>query len=213
MFSQKTEMKTWRFNGKAEDKIIAFADGAIYKGNPQDAQVEHCLSDIRMGIVPTKKFFGIPIRYIKEIRMQESKNYLQVFFGHDSEEHLRIREEASRKDVFDYFREHIPSAQFSIEKYSKLKAGKKPLIAMAVVAALFLWTLYYAIGFDNGIEYETVSGRYNSVTGIVLAIASFGVIKTICFFGSWFVIALGSFLRKIRKPPVMHRLLLRSQPV
>lgn len=140
--------------------------------------------------------------------MQESKNYLQIFFGQDSEEHIRIQDEMTREAVFEYFKEHIPGATFSIDRYSRLRAGKKPLIAMAVVVGLFLWALYYAVGFDHGIQYETKSGRYDSVTGIVLAIASFGVAKTILFFGLWFALALWSFIRKAKTPPVLHRLVL-----
>jgi hypothetical protein len=206
MLTETRRAKIWRATGKSDDKIIAFIDSTIYKGNPKEEELEYCLSDLRMGIVPTKAFFGIPLSYVKEIRMQESKNYLQVFFGQDSEEHLRIHDVTLKKELFDYFNENIPGATFSKEHYSKLKAGKQPLIAMGVVTALFLWTLYYAIGFDNGLQYETTNGRYDSVTGIVLAIASFGVIKTILFYGFWFVIALWSFIIKARNPPVIHRL-------
>jgi hypothetical protein len=201
--------KVWRANEKTDDKIIAFVNSTIYKANPSDVEIEHYISDLRNGSIPTKKILGIPLHYIKEIRMQESKTYMQIFFGKDSEEHLRIQDETLRKEVFNYFKANIPSAQFITERYSKLKAGKKPLIALAVVTTLFLWTLYYAIGFDHGIEYETANGRYDSVTGIVLAIASFGVAKTVLFFGFWFIIALWSLLRKINNPPVMYSLCLK----
>lgn len=210
MFIQGTIVKIWRLNEKTDDKIIAFLNQTIYKANPPDSEIEHYMSDLRNGTIPTKKILGIPLYYIKEIRMQESKTYLQIFFGKDSEEHLRIHDETLKKEVLDYFKENIPFAQFSIERYSKIKAGKKPLIVLGVVIALFLWTLYYAVGFDHGIQYETVNGRYDSVTGIVLAIASFGVTKTTLFFSVWFFSALWSFLRKVSKPPVMHRLILKK---
>lgn len=210
MFAETATAKIWRANEKTDDKIIAFVNSTLYKANPPDNEIDYYISDFRNGIIPTKKNLGIPLHYIKEIRMQESKTYLQIFFGKDSEEHFRIYDENLKKEVFDHFKENIPSAQFITERYSKLKAGKKPLIALAVVSALFLWTLYYAVGFDRGIQYETENGRYDSVTGIILAIASFGVVKTILFFGFWFVIALWSFLRKISRPTVMHRLILKK---
>lgn len=203
-------VKVWRADEKTDDKIIALVNSTLYKANPSDNEIEHYISELRNGTIPTKKTIGIPLHYIKEIRMQESKSYLQIFFGQDSEEHLRIQDENLKKEVFEYFKANIPSAQFVTERYSKIKAGKKSLIALGVVAVLFLWTLYYAIGFDNGIEYETANDRYDSVNGIVLAIASFGVAKTVLFFGFWFVIALWSLLRKINKPPVMHRLFLKN---
>lgn len=210
MFTQSTTVKIWRLNEKTDDKIIAFVNSTVYKANPSGNEIEYYISDLRNGTIPSKKILGIPLHYIKEIRMQESKNYLQIFFGQDSEEHFRIQDETLKNEVFDYFKNNIPSAKFAIENYSKLKAGRKPLIALAVVVALFLWALYYAIGFDRGNQYETTNGRYDSVTGIVLAIASFGVTKTILFFGFWFVIALWSFLRKVGKPPVIHRLILKK---
>lgn len=199
-------MKIWRGNEKTDDKIIAFIDSTIYKGNPRDEEIEHCISDLKNGIVPAKIFFSIPVPYIKEIRMQEEKNYLQVFFGQDSEEHLRIQDEMMRKEVFDYFKQNIANTAFTTDHYSKLKAGKKPLIAMAVVAALFLYTLVYAIGYDKGYQYETVNGRYDSLTGIVLSIASFGVIKTVLIFSILLAIAGWSFYRKASHPPIIHRL-------
>jgi hypothetical protein len=42
---------------------------------------------------------------------------------------------------------------------------------------------------------------YNSVTGIILAIASFGTKNVILIFGSLFAIALFAFIRKFNHPP------------
>ena len=199
-------MKIWRGNEKTDDKIIALINSTIYKGNPPDNEIEHALADLRNGIIPARKFMGIPLHYIKEIRMQEGKIYLQVFFGKDSEEHLRIQDDLLRKEIYDYFKLNIANTSFYTDHYSKLKAGKKPLIALAVVSVLFLWTLYYAVGFDRGFQYETTNGRYDSLTGIVLSIASFGVVKTTIVFSVFILIAVWAFISKAKSPPVIHRL-------
>ena len=62
---------------------------------------------------------------------------MEVLFGGSSSENLRIKDSKKRTEIFDYFKNNIPNALFSTEKYSKLKAGKKPLIAIAVLLILF----------------------------------------------------------------------------
>ena len=199
-------MKIWRGNEKTDDKIIALIDSIIYKANPANDEIEHYISDLRQGIIPTKKTLGIPLSYIKEIRMQEGKNYLQVFFGQDSEEHVRIHDDMQRSEVFNYFKENIPNVSFTVEHYSILKAGKQPLIALLVLIILFLWTLSYAVSIEHGNQYEVTGGHYNSIAGIVLSIASFGVTKTTIVFSVFLAIAVWSFINKAKNPPVIHRL-------
>ena len=155
-----------------------------------------------------QSLFAIPLHYINTIKMQESKKYIEVLFKGDSE-HLRINNDKSRNEVFDYFKKTIPGATYSHIKYSKLKAGKKPLIAVAVITVIFLYTLYYAIGYDRGNQYEISNGHYNSITGIALAIASYGIKNTIIVFGSLLAIAVFSFVKKIKNPPVIEQLIIK----
>ncbi len=199
-------MKVWRCDENTDDKVIAFINQTIYKCNPKNSEIDHCINDIRNGIIPTSNYIRIPTPYIKEILLQEGKNYIEVLFGQDSSEHLKIRGELLRTEIFNYFKDNIPKVTSSIEKYSKLKAGKKPLIAMAVVLVIFLYTLYYAIGYDEGKQYEISSGHYNSITGIALAIASYGVKNVVLVFGSLLAIAILAFIRKTKNPPVINRL-------
>ncbi|HMJ46464.1 MAG TPA: hypothetical protein VK498_04000 [Ferruginibacter sp.] len=199
-------MKIWRGNEKTDDKIIALVNSTIYKGNPKNNEIDHCIDELKSGLTPTRNFIGIPFHYIKEIRLQEGKTYIEITFGQDSEEHLRINEYLLREEIFKYFKQTIPNTTFSVENYSKLKAGKKPLIAMSVLFVLFLWTLYYAVGYDGGYEYEIKNGHYGTLTGIILSIASFGVKKTSFVFITLFSIAFFAFIKKAKNPPTKNYL-------
>ncbi len=199
-------MKIWRGNEKTDDKIIALINSTIYKGNPPNTEIEDYISELNKGIVPSKYFIGIPFHYLREINMQEGKSYLEIKFGLDSVEHFTVTDELARLQIFEYFRSNIPNCSYSVEKYSKLKAGKKPLIAMLVLTGLFLWTLYYAFGYDQGYQYEIKNGHYGSLTGIILSIASYGVKKTTTIFLLLLLVAFLAFLKKSKTPPVISHL-------
>lgn len=199
-------MKVWKGNENTDDKIIAVDTIIIYKCNPPNLEIDHYVSDFNNGIIPQKHVTGIPLNYIREIVQQEGKNYISLVMGKDVEEHLKISDDLLKQEIWNFFKSNIPNATLFTEQYSKLKAGKKPLIAAAVVLGLFLWTLPYAIGIDNGYEYEIPNGHYFSLTGIVLVIASFGLTKVITLFSVLLIIALTSFYFKIKNPPVIHKI-------
>lgn len=86
-------IKTWTNSEPGSDKIIAIDDQAIYKGNPKFEHYNQALTAINNNNMP-KGFLKIPFSYIREIHWQEGKDYLQVFFGKESEEHLTIKIQA-----------------------------------------------------------------------------------------------------------------------
>jgi len=203
-------MKIWRSDQQGDDKIIAYVNSTVYRGNPSSEEIENVLNNFQIEILPTKNFTGIPLHYIKQINMEEGQTYIEVLFGKGSSEHLRIRDEEKRKAIFAYFKTHIPNSTFYIDKYSKTRAGKKPLIAMCVVVGLFLWTFYIAAGMENGDEYRVTGDHYNSVAGIVVALASLGTKWISVIFGTLFGIAAFSFIRKVRNPKTVNRIQLRT---
>ncbi|MEO5890070.1 MAG: hypothetical protein ABIQ31_07445 [Ferruginibacter sp.] len=203
-------MKIWRSYEKGDDVIIAYHDGTIYRGNPNSEEIEQVIYNLQREIIPAKSFTAIPPHYLKQINLEEGLNYIEVLFGADSSEHLKIKDLEKRKEIFDYLKTTIPNAKFYTDNYSKIKAGKKPLIAMVVVAVLFLWTFYIALGIEAGNEYGVTGDRNNSLAGIVLAFASLGIKNVALIFGSLFTVALISFLQKIKKPKVVHRLQIRE---
>jgi len=154
------------------------------------------------------KLWEIKTRNCKEIRLQDSKPYIEIFWGKSGEEQLRITDDYKRNKLFDLIKADTPDVTFTKEKWNAFRAGRKPMIAFFVVLALFLWTLYYAIQAEKGYVYYIEGGRYNSITGIVLAIASLGLAKVIVLFSILLGIALFAFIRKAQNPPIMNRILI-----
>lgn len=201
-------MKIWTSDEKGNDKIIVFKDETIYKGNPKEKEIEKILFELKVQGLISKTLVGFPLSYIQEISLQEGKNFIELLFAEDSSEHLKINDEKKKNEVFDYFKENIPNSKYSLEKLSFLQAAKKPLIAGIVIAVFFVATLYFAIELESGNQYYIEGDKYNSITGIVLALAQMGVTNVILLFGSLFLIALSSFVIKGKKPPVINKLTL-----
>ena len=197
--------KIWINQGAGGDKIIAIVNDIIYKVNPRDEEIADVARDLKMKRIPQQNTFSLPISYIREIRLQEGREYIQVFFGGNSEEHLRIKDAVLREEIFNFFRENTTHCVFYLERYSKIKAAKKPLIAFLVVAGLYLYTAYLAVSMANGSEFEI---RGPGLGGIAYFLATLGPAKNILIFGGLAGIALLAAINKMRNPPVMHRIIL-----
>ncbi|HTI92186.1 MAG TPA: hypothetical protein VL727_16445 [Puia sp.] len=200
-------VKIWKNEGKS-DKIIAVVDNMLYKCTPKEEDADEFVRILKRKDIPEKNVFGIPFSYIKELRHQKGKDYIQIFFRGNSEEHLRIADPARLQEVFEYLKETLPNSKYFIDEYKPLRAGKKPLIALLVVSILFIWTLYIAIGLQSGEEYDVAGHHYNSFAGIVLMFASLGVKNVILIYTPLMAIAILSFTLKARNPPVLQRLII-----
>lgn len=199
----------WKSKLEGDDKIIAYSNNTIYKGNPKEDEMESVLNEFKNPKSTNAKLTGIPLAYIKEINLESGKNYIEILFGKESSEHLRINDEAKRNEIFEYLKLHIPNSKHNVEHYSKLKSAKKPLIAMGIISAIFIWTLYIADGIENGSQYEVSGGHLNSIAGIVLGLASLGKTKVIMIFGTFLSIAIIGFIQKIRVPKVVSSIKIR----
>jgi hypothetical protein len=196
-------MKIWTNLRKGEDRIIAHVGDIIYKCNPKPAETDMIARNFEMGILPEKDMFSIPLYYIDEIRWEEGKKYIQVFFR-KSEEHLTIYDDAKRSEIFDYFKVILPSFSATTKRLTAMQAGRKTLIAMVVVGLLFLLTLHFARTIESGVGYE-LTGRGGLLTAVI-GIASLGTKKVVLIFGSLLAIAGISFARKTKRPLVIHRI-------
>ncbi len=201
-------MKVWTSSQQGDDKLIAFVNQTIFKGNSKLVNVDKVIFELKTLKTPPKDLFEVPLSYIKEIKLQEGKKHIELVFGKDSSEDLRISDEKERYEIFEYLKANISNAEYMLVKTSPIQAGKKPLIAFGVVTGLFLWTLYIALGIESGNEYDVSGQHYNSIAGIVLAIASIGVRNVILVFGFLILIAIISFIKKAMNPPVVNRLVL-----
>jgi len=203
-------MKIWSSFEKGDDKIVAYLNGTIYRGYPTIDEIDAIVFNFKMQEIPTKNFTAIPSHYLKQISLDEGTNYIEILFGSESIEHLRIKDTVKKKEIFDYLKSNIPKARFYIGKYSKIRAGKKPLIAICIITLIFLWTFYIADGIENGIEYGVTGDHKNSLAGIVLGLASLGTKYNALLFGTFFVIALLAFIQKIKKPKIVQRIQVRG---
>jgi len=198
-------------NEKGNDKLIAFSNGTIYKANPKtDQETDVLASGLSSGSFDSTKLWDIKVSHCKEIRLQDGKPYIEVFWGRDGEEQLRITDKYKRYKLFDLMKANTPNALYRTEKWNAFRAGRKPLIAFFVVLGIFLWTLYYVIQAQKGYVYYLENGRYDSLTGIVLAIASLGLNRVIMIFSILFAIALFAFIRKVNNPPMMNRIIINN---
>lgn len=197
-------IKTWISSEKGDDKIIALANNKILKANPREAKTQEVVTNIENDTL-SADILSIPFSYIRSVQLPKGKKYIQVNFGEESEEHLRICNEFKRVEIFKYFRENIPQMTYRFEKYSKIKAMQKPLIAVAVVAVLFLWTMFYAVPLSMGAEYE-LTGNGGSLTGIVFSLAMLGIPKICLIFGTLLLLGTYSAIVKGKNPPEIHEL-------
>ena len=201
-------MKVWKSNEKGDDKIIAYFNDTIYRVNPKPDNIDQVLYDFTMKKVPEKDFTGVPLHYIREINLEDGKDYIVLLFNRDSYEHLKIKDPSKRSEIFEYFKQNIPNSTFLTDKYSKIRAGKKPLIAMCIVFGIGLWTFYISNGMEQGDQYKVV-GSQNSLAGVVLTIAALGTTNVLLLFGSLFAIALTSFIYKTKHPKVVHKIIIK----
>ncbi|NMH27848.1 hypothetical protein [Flavobacterium silvaticum] len=117
-------MKIWTSRNKRDDKIIAYVDNTIYKGNPKESVFENELHGLNQGR-PSRNLFSVPQSLLKEINLTENEKSIRILFGNDSSEELKIQDDDKRKEIFDYLKEHIPNSRNSVETQSRIKAGKK----------------------------------------------------------------------------------------
>jgi hypothetical protein len=197
----------WTSSEKGNDSLIAFIDGTIYKGNFKTfEETDDMAKAIKAGSFDSRRLWEIRTRNCKEIRLQDGNPFIEIFFGKEGEEQLRITDEYNRNKVFEFIKANTPNAVVKTEKWNAFRAGRKPMIAFFVVLGFFLWTLYYVIEAQNGTVYYIENGSYFSLTGIVLGIASLGLAKVVIIFSVLSGLAVFSFVRKTRKPPIMTRI-------
>jgi hypothetical protein len=201
-------MQIWKGDQKTDSRIIAFFKGTIYKANPKPGDVDDYIFQLKTNTIPTSRAIEIPPHYIRQITMQEGKNYIEVHFGVESTEHLIINDSERKKEVFNYLKANLPG-ESGVVAYSKFDAAKKPLIALGVVTAIFLWVLFVATGIEKGDE-TVIADDGHSAGGIVLVLANLGVTNITLIFAALALIAVIAAIRKARNPPMIHYLVVRK---
>jgi hypothetical protein len=192
-------MKIWTSTQPGDDNIIAYYNDTLYKARPGSAKLDAYLQDLQTHKEKARGFFTIPAHYVSEINAQTGKKQITVIFRGDTEE-LIVTDDITRQQIFDHLQSNMPGAVASTVTYSKWQLGKKPIIAMAVTAAIGIWALYIAFQTENGAAYDVTGGQYHSLAGIILALASLGTAKLSLIFGGLFALAAYRFVRNTRQP-------------
>ena len=100
-------MKIWQSHEKGDDKVIAYFNNTIYRINPKSNEVDQIIADCLESKPPTKNFTSIPLHYLREINLEDNKNYIALLFNQDSYEHLKVQNQEKRTEIFEYFKNNI----------------------------------------------------------------------------------------------------------
>jgi hypothetical protein len=201
-----SKIKIWAATNSSSEKIIAASDTFICRGNPKNAALDLSIHELTGGHIPAAAFFKIDYLILKQVNLQEKKKYIELIFGQDSYEHFKVQDDITRSEIFEYLKSNLPNFSYSLDKYSKFRTVKKPLIGLAVGLGLFIWSYYLGYGIEHGIVYDVTGGHYNSFAGLALAIGSLGTSMVDLIFAPILGLTVFNIIRKLNNPPIVHRL-------
>ncbi len=188
--------KFWKISDSKSNKLIFIKDKTIYKGNPEQEDLNKLNSE-STNLTFLENLFSIPYSYIKRIENQKGNNEIKIFYGSDSEDELILNDVRVKSEIFEFLKQDIPSFKYTSELPSIFRYAKAQFFALLFTTGIFIWSIYYAIQLENGVQYELSGGR-PGIDAIVFAIANLGVLKVT--FG--YIILLGiiifTLIRKIK---------------
>ena len=170
--------KIWKFKESKSNKLILIRDKTIFKGNPNENDLNRLNSETTE-LTFLKDLFSIPYSYIKKIENQKGKTYIKIFFGNNSEEELNIENENVKNEIFEFLKSENPKLKYTAEIPSVISYAKAQLFALLSLTIIFIWSLYLAFQIESGVEYEIVGGGNPGIKGIVLVLANLGSLKII----------------------------------
>jgi len=181
--------KTWINRKKGEHNFILFNNDTLYRRLIKDQEFNRIENEINNGIIDDK-FIGLPISYIKTIEFREDDDALNIEYGKDSEDEIKVSDPILRKDIFDYIKANTSFVKFKQQQPSIIRRIKKPLIALVILLGIFLYIYSIIDGMNQGYEYELVGSGGPGIAGIVLMMAGLGLLKNVLIFGSLASIAM-----------------------
>ncbi len=188
--------KLWKPTAPKSDKVIMLYQQSVYKGNPNEV-ILHSIYSVTQADELAKSLFGIPYSYIKKIINQQGLPYIKIHFGRGSEEELNISNEHLKNEIFNCLKQDLSKLKFRSEVPSIFKYAKAQIFGILISSGIFAWAMYLAIQMANGTTFELVGGR-PGLTGIVLALANFGIPVLLIGYSLILGIALLSLLRKLK---------------
>jgi hypothetical protein len=196
----------WTSDLASDTRFIAIRDNILYIANPKPAALDAMITEFKYHQTPPANAMSIPFNYIRSVHLYEGKNMIELHFSKDSTEEIILSDAAKKEALFTHLKNALPDLKYEVDPYSWLRAGKKPLIAIAVILFLFGWSYFVAYELQHGASLDGQGQRYNSIAGIILVLASLGTTKLILLFGALFIIASAAFYRKVKHPTVVRML-------
>jgi hypothetical protein len=193
----------WKIKRKKSIDVILVNNTSIFKGKIKHEELNHFSKLIENQKIP-ENLFEIPFSYIKKLENQENRKEIKIYFGKESEEEITCEDENIKKEIFNYLKNNISTLIYSKEKPSIFKYAKPQLFAILFTLGIFLWSLYYAIQIENGVEY-VLEGRAG-IGAIIYSIGLLGVIKVVLLFSILIGISIYSLLRRIKSRSEIEQL-------
>lgn len=186
-------IKFWASKNNKNIDIVLINKESIHKGKIKFEELNNFSKQVENNKLP-EGLFVIPFTYIKRIENQEGKKDIKVYFNSDSEEELISKNSEIKNQIFDYLKEAIPNLNYSKKTPSFFKYVKPQLFAIFFTTIIFLWSLYYAIQIENGVEYY-LEGRAGLLS-LIYSIGLLGIVKVIILFSILIGIGVYSMIRK-----------------
>ena len=186
-------IKFWASKNNKNIDIVLINKESIHKGKIKFEELNNFSKQVENNKLP-EGLFVIPFTYIKKIENQEGKKDIKVYFNSDSEEELISKNSEIKNQIFDYLKEAIPNLNYSKKTPSFFKYVKPQLFAIFFTTIIFLWSLYYAIQIENGVEYY-LEGRAGLLS-LIYSIGLLGIVKVIILFSILIGIGVYSMIRK-----------------
>lgn len=184
----------WFLNDKK--LLIAITEDSVYVGSIKKYIQSDIINSLEKGKVPNE-IFSIPFTYIKSIENPEGKNKMTIFYGDDSSEEISIKNSKVKEAVFVSLKERLSKFRYINEKPSIIKHTKPQLFAILFVTGIFIWVFYLASQIEKGYEYEVV-GAKKGISSLLLGLAQFGTIKVSIGFILLLLIAILSFVKRVK---------------
>ena len=186
-------IKFWSSKNNKNIDVVLIDKNSIHKGKILFEALNNLNKQVENNKIP-EGLFSIPFSYIKKIENQEGQKDIKVYFNSDSEEELISKNPITKNEIFNHLREVIPNMNYTKKIPSFFKYVKPQLFAILFTSAIFVWSLYYAIQIENGVEY-VLEGRAGLLS-LIFSIGLLGKIKVILLFTLLIGIAVYSLLRK-----------------
>lgn len=191
-------MKKYWFINENKNYFVGIGKDAIYSGSIKKYIKSELINDFEKGIEP-KEIFSIPFSYIKSIENPEGKKKIEIHYGDNSNEEIKIEDLYSKNEIFNSLKNELSKFQYTKNTPSIFKHTKAQIFAILIATGLFIWVFYLANQIAQGYEYEVVgSGKGKGLGGIILGLAQFGTTKVIIGYLLILSIAIAALVRRLK---------------